>query len=397
MKLIYNKGKETGVYSPFENAIIDIVTGKQIDLVYPYLRLAFLKKIIYLSKDWRLLTDIKEWIKTQGKKEGEEIRAFIAEHSDKIRHQDLLHAKVIINESSFLMGSANLTYNGLTQRNEVSIYVEEYEKVLELKDWFQYWWQRSLEPSLESIDKLLESMPDKSESGWSRGKMSNENAKGESIGTRLKYFNDKKKENKANANRERKRKMEKWNKNNIQVIQDKKNEIINYWWFGINNKKRRKNEFVCYPEMESFLLGEQSYFIWRYGGTSYSRKFYKQMKVGDQILFWTGNGTYTKKWGIIGIGEIVKIMNQKDDLQNSTYYLKLIKFLESSFLPYEKVENGKTQEVIFLQEVFGSYFKPLGDVFKHFGIAKRNTPITIDKMTKWQFEQVVKEIESRIL
>ncbi len=163
-------------------------------------------------------------------------------------------------------------------------------------------------------------------------------------------------------------------------------ELQNYWWFGINNSKNNKGH-VNYLEIAPFLNQEQSVFHWRYGGSSYSKKFYPQLKVGDRIVFWMGHGDF-ELWGIIGFGYISKI-----NLEEKLVDLQLIDTPKIALTPYPKNNPQETKEVLFLKELFGLEFYALRDVFYQLKyVTQRTTPVTIDKITSIQYEKLLDKL-----
>lgn len=80
------------------------------------------------------------------------------------------------------------------------------------------------------------------------------------------------------------------------------------WWFGVNNVKSvvRKNAHITYPAIALLLNAEVEEIAWKCGGTSGSGKHYEQMRKGDKLVFWMGDGEY-ENWGIIGFGFIKEI------------------------------------------------------------------------------------------
>jgi hypothetical protein len=161
------------------------------------------------------------------------------------------------------------------------------------------------------------------------------------------------------------------------------NEIRNYWWFGINNSKSNKGH-INYLEITPFLNGEQTVFHWRYGGSSYSKKFYPQLKIGDKIVFWMGHGDF-ELWGIIGFGYISKI-----NIEEKLVHLKLIDAPKTPLTPYPKNNPQETKEVLFLKDLFGLEFYALRDIFYQLKyVTQRTTPVTIDKITSTQYEELL--------
>ena len=144
MKLIYhlpdtNSNEEN---SPFYIAITEMVKDKIIQVACPYIGLDYFKKIIDGCKNWELLTDLRAWVKAQ-QSQAKEIEKFLKENHTKIKHQHDLHAKVIIAEEEALIGSANFTEKGIYNNDEMSVVINDIEKINELKEWYNRLWQQA--------------------------------------------------------------------------------------------------------------------------------------------------------------------------------------------------------------------------------------------------------------
>lgn len=152
----------------------------------------------------------------------------------------------------------------------------------------------------------------------------------------------------------------------------------NYWWFGINNVKKRNNvkAHVIYSDIAPFLSGQTEEFLWPYGGSPRSQKYYAQMKIGDSILFWMGDGIYQKNWGILGFGLICSIETHNDFKQNQ-YILQRSHLLEFSLTPYPSQHPQETKETEFLKNIFGIEFPPLSKMFKRLGYRQNIDILTL--------------------
>ena len=323
-----------------------------------------LKKIIELAADWQLISDVDELLISNNQANRENIKNFIKKNAHKIHHCRNLHGKVIITNSRFLLGSANFTQNGLTKKNEMSIIVDDKENVAELNIWFDEWWNKTTSPEIEAVNELLRSLFDREIHLTGVKKIPTDTP---NISTNL--FG-----------------IEKTTNISVSNIESK----TNFWWFGINNKKNRKGGgHVIIDDIKSFLFGEQKYFFWKFGGARYSYKYYKQLKVGDKIIFWLGDGNFETNWGVIGCSTIVEII-EREQKHDNKYKLILDNFFQPSIKPYI---NGKPEETTVtktLKDIFSVEFKPLGDIFRNLGyIKKRSTPITIEKISNDQYIKVI--------
>lgn len=156
MKLIYHRTNFRAEYSPFDVELITLANQQNLCLVSPYIGLDYLKRLIQLSKSWRLITDFEEWIISHQKKEQREnIINFINENPEKIKHISDIHAKVLISEHSAFLGSANFTDKGICQRTEMSVSFSEVEKVQEIKSWFESLWEVAINFTEEQLSDFV--------------------------------------------------------------------------------------------------------------------------------------------------------------------------------------------------------------------------------------------------
>jgi len=144
MKLIYHDIKFSNPISPFDKELVSIASGQNILLVSPYIGLSYLKRLIKISKSWRLITDFEELILSHpNDKQRLEICEFFNNHFVNVKHIQGIHAKVMVTENSAFLGSANFTEKGILTRTEMSVSFSEADKVKELKDWFNSLWKEA--------------------------------------------------------------------------------------------------------------------------------------------------------------------------------------------------------------------------------------------------------------
>lgn len=158
MKLIYHS-ENNGQFSPFDEAIIDIVKNEAIYIVCPYLGLEYLEKLNKLSPSWKLITDAEAWLLSCANSQRIKINEFIKKHQQKIHHISDLHAKVILSKHKGFIGSANFTEKGIFKRVEMSVLITENEKLEELKVWIDSLWMQSNIINLEELDIYVKSIP----------------------------------------------------------------------------------------------------------------------------------------------------------------------------------------------------------------------------------------------
>ena len=185
---------------------------------------------------------------------------------------------------------------------------------------------------------------------------------------------------------------------NFQKISDKQLKIdpVNrnvtsrsYWWFGINNVKTRSPKskpHIIYPEIEPFLSGEKSEFAWPYGGKP--SHLYKHIRVGDSVILWTGDGSYTHDWGILGVGSIAAI--QQGD-SHTQYMLKMDYVPSLRLTPYPHNNPQKTPETDFLYKTFGSDFRALQKIFFRLKYIERPSSMatTLESVSSDQYTTIL--------
>ena len=159
IKLIYHDKESTrGGTSPFDKAIIDLVKNKNICIICPYIGRDYFSGIIQLANIWHLVTDIGVWIRSHNQNTRQEIKNFIIEHPSNIHHYKDIHAKVIINDNSAFIGSANLTEKGITGRVEMSVLIQEKEQVDEVQKWFWDLWNETESVNSSELEKYMSSI-----------------------------------------------------------------------------------------------------------------------------------------------------------------------------------------------------------------------------------------------
>jgi len=158
-RLIYHKQDSDSEFSPFDEAILQIVKDESINIACPYLGLDYLNRLTCLCKSWNLLTDVEEWIKSQNVNQRIKILDFIKNNISAIRHYPQLHAKTVMNSNAALLGSANFTEAGIQHRTELSILLNDEETINELNNWFVTQWNISSEIPLEKVQAFINGLP----------------------------------------------------------------------------------------------------------------------------------------------------------------------------------------------------------------------------------------------
>ena len=160
IQLLYHDPNSPGGISPFDAAIRSIALEGNLRLACPYISLDYLNEVIN-GTSWRLLTDIKELLRTQAPTQRERVVEFLSDHRASVRHYSRLHAKVVIGLRTVMFGSANFTNSGIWQRAEVSAIIEDAIQVQELTEWFDACWFQSRElPPKDALDEYIKSLPE---------------------------------------------------------------------------------------------------------------------------------------------------------------------------------------------------------------------------------------------
>ncbi|ESP86871.1 phospholipase D-like domain-containing protein [Candidatus Halobonum tyrrellensis] len=141
--------------SPFWNATTELTNQTEaLRIVCPYLAPRYIKKITEDACDWQLVTDLQAWTRVYGSTKETEIMEFVHTHSAQIRHYPGVHAKAVIGDSTAVFGSANLTRNGMTERQELGIRLRDRNAITDLHEWFDALWDRGskIDPETASRD-----------------------------------------------------------------------------------------------------------------------------------------------------------------------------------------------------------------------------------------------------
>jgi len=160
--IYHNDNKEPSI---FKDKILNLVRDNEIKVVCPYIDLEILEDIIKTSKkSWKLITDIKKWFFSRKKQEHQKILNFIKSNIKNIKDIKGVHAKAIILENKVFLGSSNLTNSGLNRNIELSIIIENNEKIRELDEWFNNLWEKTRLCDIEKLDLFFQSISDSDDS-----------------------------------------------------------------------------------------------------------------------------------------------------------------------------------------------------------------------------------------
>ncbi|MDZ7969827.1 MAG: phospholipase D-like domain-containing protein [Nostoc sp. DedSLP03] len=156
-KLIYHTNESrNGGFSPFDKAIHQVSNSKELLIARPYIDLSYIKPFLRKQANWRIISDVEAWVSAFQSKAREEIIDFLIENTCKIHHYRNLHAKVFLGDHLCLLGSANLTIMGISHRAEMSILLNESNKINEIREWFENSWLSSSEVNIPNLKDYLQ-------------------------------------------------------------------------------------------------------------------------------------------------------------------------------------------------------------------------------------------------
>ncbi|MDZ8257572.1 phospholipase D-like domain-containing protein [Nostoc sp. ChiQUE01b] len=156
-KLIYHTNESiNGGISPFDKAIHQVSNNsKELLIACPYIDVSYIKTFLHKPGKWRIISDVEAWLNAFQDKAREEIINFIIGNKYKIHHYINLHTKVILGDHLCLVGSANLTAMGITQRAEMSILLDESNHINEIREWFEHSWSSSGEINIPELKDYI--------------------------------------------------------------------------------------------------------------------------------------------------------------------------------------------------------------------------------------------------
>ena len=142
--------------SPFDEAALLVVTDGPIRLASPYLGISYLEHLLGDSPDWRIISDVQEWLTSLSQRARPRAWSFIRQNLEKIHHCSALHAKVVIGATRAMLGSANFTRAGMLHRAEMGILLEDKELVAELTSWFDGLWSETSSPVADEANEFIQ-------------------------------------------------------------------------------------------------------------------------------------------------------------------------------------------------------------------------------------------------
>lgn len=144
------------VVSPFDEAILKVARCGPVRIVSPYIGVAYIERIIGISSEWRLISDVQEWLGSLSAQARPRAWQFIRENLELIHHCPALHAKAVISDSLAMMGSANLTQHGILGRTEMGILLDDANLVSELGAWFDGLWAETAPPEVDEASAYIQ-------------------------------------------------------------------------------------------------------------------------------------------------------------------------------------------------------------------------------------------------
>lgn len=154
-RLLYHTPDTPDQESPFDRAIVQVIRDQDVKLVSPYISLEYLQRLIHMSRSWRLVSDVLEWLSATPKRERNLVYDFLAQHDGLIHHYPAIHAKTVLSGAGAYTGSANLTHSGVLRRTEFGVLLTDQVQIQEIHDWFDAIWLQTSPPSLDSVLELI--------------------------------------------------------------------------------------------------------------------------------------------------------------------------------------------------------------------------------------------------
>lgn len=134
----------SGQFSPFDEVVLEVARSSSVGIVSPYLGVDYLQRIIQVSNEWRLISDVEAWLSSLSIRARPKAWLFIRKNLESIHHCPAIHAKAVISQKLAMFGSANLTNAGILSRTEMGILIDEQKMVTELGAWFDALWRQTL-------------------------------------------------------------------------------------------------------------------------------------------------------------------------------------------------------------------------------------------------------------
>ncbi|MDO8347158.1 MAG: phospholipase D-like domain-containing protein [Rugosibacter sp.] len=155
-RLVYHRFEAPTATSPFDDAILEVARTGSVEIVSPYIGVAYLERIISVAGEWRLISDVEEWLSSLSVRARPKAWGFIRENLGRIHHCSAIHAKAVIGQSLAMIGSANLTNTGILGRTEMGILLDEPPMLAEIKTWFDGLWVQTASPYIDETSAFIQ-------------------------------------------------------------------------------------------------------------------------------------------------------------------------------------------------------------------------------------------------
>lgn len=103
--LLFHRTSDPSGTSPFDKAIVRVTREGAIRIVSPYIAISYLQRIVRLSSEWRLISDVEEWLFALSVHARPRAWQFIRENIQRIHHCRRVHAKAVIGTTSAVLGT----------------------------------------------------------------------------------------------------------------------------------------------------------------------------------------------------------------------------------------------------------------------------------------------------
>ena len=154
-RLLYHAPDNPSQESPFDRAILQVVQGQEASIVSPYIGLQYLQRLIRLSRSWRLISEVLEWLSATPPKERSAVYEFLKENEGLVHHYPAIHAKTVVSQVGAYTGSANLTDAGVLRRTEFGVLLTDAGQIREVQHWFDAIWAQTSPPALKSVLEVI--------------------------------------------------------------------------------------------------------------------------------------------------------------------------------------------------------------------------------------------------
>ena len=99
-KLIYHSPSASSIASPFDETILRVAKDGALKIVSPFVGVSYLERVIGVSKEWVLISDIEAWLPSLSCRARPKAWGFIRANLARIHHCAAIHAKTVIGEAS---------------------------------------------------------------------------------------------------------------------------------------------------------------------------------------------------------------------------------------------------------------------------------------------------------